>query len=247
MPENHKLNSTTKSKAETAVTDIDNIESDVNSVDDKDIVDIEIDDIDDELMGSDKASSSETDESLKEDIGKKINQLRLAKGYSQRKLAKMSGLTNTSISSIERNKVSPAVNTLKAILTVLGSDLTTFFSDEWKEPRARVIVTPKDLLELNEPNSRVSLKQVYNCSTTRNLGFLIETYQPNSSTEEKIAHEGEEIGTVIEGKIIIRIEESTYLLNQGDSYVIDTTQPHTFINPTDSVTRIVSAHTPTTY
>ena len=208
MPENHKLNSTTKSKAETAVTDIDNIESDVNSVDDKDIVDIEIDDIDDELMDADTASS---------------------------------------ISSIERNKVSPAVNTLKAILTVLGSDLTTFFSDEWKEPRARVIVTPKDLLELNEPNSRVSLKQVYNCSTTRNLGFLIETYQPNSSTEEKIAHEGEEIGTVIEGKIIIRIEESTYLLNQGDSYVIDTTQPHTFINPTDSVTRIVSAHTPTTY
>ena len=182
MPENHKLNSTTKSKAETAVTDIDNIESDVNSVDDKDIDDIEIDDIDDdELNDTETASTSETDESLKEDIGKKINQLRLAKGYSQRKLAKMSGLTNTSISSIERNKVSPAVNTLKAILTVLGSDLTTFFSDEWKEPRARVIVTPKDLLELNEPNSRVSLKQVYNCSTTRNLGFLIETYQPNSS------------------------------------------------------------------
>lgn len=243
MPENHKPSSTTKSKAETAVTDSDNIENDVDNVDDKDVadVDIETDDIDDEL------NDSEADETLKEDIGKKINQLRLAKGYSQRKLAKLSGLTNTSISSIERNKVSPAVNTLKAILTVLGSDLTTFFSDEWKEPKARVIVTPKDLLELNEPNSKVSLKQVYNCSRTRNLGFLIETYQPNSSTEEKIAHEGEEIGTVIEGKIIIRIEDSTYLLNQGDSYVIDTIQPHTFINPTDSVTRIVSAHTPTTY
>ena len=250
MPENHKPNSTTKSKAETAVTDSNNIENDVDSVDDKDAadIDIEIDDIDDdELNDSETASTSEADESLKEDIGKKINQLRLAKGYSQRKLAKLSGLTNTSISSIERNKVSPAVNTLKAILTVLGSDLTTFFSDEWKEPKARVIVTPKDLLELNEPNSKVSLKQVYNCSRTRNLGFLIETYQPNSSTEEKIAHEGEEIGTVIEGKIIIRIEDSTYLLNQGDSYVIDTIQPHTFINPTDSVTRIVSAHTPTTY
>ena len=250
MPDNQKPNSTTKSKAETAVTDSDNIENNVDSVDDKDAADVDVDDSDDELNDSDAAPAptSETeDDSLKEDIGKKINQLRLAKGYSQRKLAKLSGLTNTSISSIERNKVSPAVNTLKAILTVLGSDLTTFFSDEWKEPKARVIVTPKDLLELSEPNSKVSLKQVYNCSRTRNLGFLIETYQPNSSTEEKIAHEGEEIGTVIEGKIIIRIEDSTYLLNQGDSYVIDTIQPHTFINPTESVTRIVSAHTPTTY
>ena len=203
------------------------------------------DDAGDESLPS--AAQVETEASAEEDIGKKINQLRLAKGYSQRKLAKLAGLTNTSISSIERNKVSPAVNTLKAILTVLGSDLTTFFSDEWKEPKARVVVTPKDLLELSEAGSRVSLKQVYNCSTTKNLGFLIETYQPNSSTEEKIAHEGEEIGTVIEGKILIRVEETTYLLNQGDSYVIDTMKPHTFINPSDSITRIVSAHTPTTY
>ncbi len=203
-------------------------------------------DIDEEIC-SESETGPETDEQPEEDIGKKINQLRLAKGYSQRKLARMAGLTNTSISAIERNKVSPAVNTLKAILSVLGSDLTTFFSDEWKEPKARVVVTPKDLLELSEPSSRVSLKQVYNCSTTKNLGFLIETYQPNSSTEEKIAHEGEEIGTVIEGKILIRIEETTYLLNQGDSYVIDTMKPHTFMNPSDTVTRIVSAHTPTTY
>ena len=200
-----------------------------------------------ELESDETPSILEMDGKHEDDIGKKINQLRLAKGYSQRKLARMAGVTNTSISAIERNKVSPAVNTLKAILLVLGSDLTTFFSGEWKEPKARVVVTPKDLIELSEPSSRVSLKQVYNCSTTKNLGFLIETYQPNSSTEEKIAHEGEEIGTVIEGKVLIRIEETTYLLNEGDSYVIDTIKPHTFINPTDGVTRIVSAHTPTTY
>ena len=200
-----------------------------------------------ELESDETPSILEMDGKHEDDIGKKINQLRLEKGYSQRKLARMAGVTNTSISAIERNKVSPAVNTLKAILLVLGSDLTTFFSDEWKEPKARVVVTPKDLIELSEPSSRVSLKQVYNCSTTKNLGFLIETYQPNSSTEEKIAHEGEEIGTVIEGKVLIRIEETTYLLNEGDSYVIDTIKPHTFINPTDGVTRIVSAHTPTTY
>ena len=220
-------------------------ENEMDSPED-DIDEIIIDE-ENELESDETPSILEMDGKHEDDIGKKINQLRLEKGYSQRKLARMAGVTNTSISAIERNKVSPAVNTLKAILLVLGSDLTTFFSDEWKEPKARVVVTPKDLIELSEPSSRVSLKQVYNCSTTKNLGFLIETYQPNSSTEEKIAHEGEEIGTVIEGKVLIRIEETTYLLNEGDSYVIDTIKPHTFINPTDGVTRIVSAHTPTTY
>ncbi|PNK60181.1 HTH-type transcriptional regulator PuuR [Psychrobacter sp. FDAARGOS_221] len=181
-------------------------------------------------------------------IGDKINQLRLSKGFSQRKLAKLAGLTNTAISSIERNKVSPAVNTLAAILEVLGSDLNTFFSEDWGKTKAQVVVSPQDLVELSDPSKNgVSLKQVYNFAPTRNLGFLIETYQPNSSTEEKITHEGEEIGTVIEGKILIHINKMSYLLNEGDSYVIDTSQPHTFINPTSEVARIISAHTPATY
>ena len=210
-------------------------------------VDTDTDIIDDAGIVDDAHTLTNIDEPVEEDVGKKVNQLRLAKGFSQRKLARMAGLTNTSISAIERNRVSPAVNTLKAILAVLDSDLTTFFSDEWKERKARVVVTPKDLIELSEPSSRVSLKQVYNHSPTKNLGFLIEVYQPNSSTEEKIVHEGEEIGTVIEGKVIIRIEETTYLINEGDSYVIDTSRPHTFMNPSNNITRIISAHTPATY
>lgn len=213
------------------------------------------DDIDTDINDEDESSPEEQEvledteklEKPEEDIGKKINQLRLTKGFSQRKLARLAGLTNTSISAIERNKVSPAVNTLKAILQVLDSDLNTFFSDEWKERKDRVVVTPKDLIEISEPNSRVSIKQVFNGSPIKNLGFLIEVYQPNSSTEDRISHEGEEIGTVIEGKIIIRIDDTTYLLNEGDSYVIKTCHPHTFINPSNAITRIVSAHTPATY
>ena len=203
--------------------------------------------IDKKATASEESLPLKKVEKIEEDIGKKINQLRLAKGFSQRKLARLAGLTNTSISAIERNKVSPAVNTLKAILLVLDSDLTTFFSDEWKERKTRVVVTPKDLIEISEPNSRVSIKQVYNYNPTKNLGFLIEVYQPNSSTEDRISHEGEEIGTVIEGKILIRIDDTTYLLNEGDSYIINTSHPHTFINPTNAQTRIVSAHTPATY
>jgi len=211
--------------------------------------------INDDINDEEACSTEEQDmledtqelEKPEENIGKKINQLRLTKGFSQRKLARLAGLTNTSISAIERNKVSPAVNTLKAILEVLDSDLNTFFSDEWKERKDRVVVTPKDLVEISEPNSRVSIKQVFNGSPIKNLGFLIEVYQPNSSTEDRISHEGEEIGTVIEGKIIIRIDDTTYLLNEGDSYVIKTCLPHTFINPTNAITRIISAHTPATY
>ena len=75
------------------------------------------------------------------------------------------------ISEIKRNKFSPAVNTLKAILLILGFDLTTFFSDEWKAPKARVVVTPKGLIELSEPSSRVSLKQMFTVTPPKISGF----------------------------------------------------------------------------
>ncbi len=181
------------------------------------------------------------------DIGSRVSHLRLLKGYSQRKLARLAGFTNTAISAIERNKVSPAVNTLNAILAVLDSDLQSFFSEDWEEATTQVIVKPKDLVEISEANSGVSIKQVHSYATHRNLGFLLETYQPNSSTEEKIVHEGEEIGTVIEGEIVIHTDNTAYFLTAGDSYVIDTSHPHTFVNPSANITRIVSAHTPATF
>ncbi|WP_434354203.1 HTH-type transcriptional regulator PuuR [Psychrobacter sp. HD31] len=194
-------------------------------------------------------SNSDTSEaSVKEDIGSKIHQLRLAKGYSQRKLASLAGLTNTAISAIERNKVSPAVNTLDAILKVLESDLQTFFSSDWNSKQSKkVVIKPDDLIELKDVGRGVSLKMVHNNCPSLNLGFLIEEYQPNSSTEERIIHEGEEIGTVISGEIVMRYNGVLYHLKSGDSYVIDTSLPHTFMNPSDGITRIISAHSPATY
>ncbi|PIE47170.1 MAG: transcriptional regulator [Gammaproteobacteria bacterium] len=184
---------------------------------------------------------------ITEDIGSKIHQLRLAKGYSQRKLASLAGLTNTAISAIERNKVSPAVNTLGAILKVLECDLQTFFSSDWDSTQSTVVVKADDLIELKDVGRGVSLKMVHNNCPSLNLGFLIEEYQPNSSTEERIIHEGEEIGTVISGEIVIRHNGVLYHLKSGDSYVIDTSLPHTFMNPSEGITRIISAHTPATY
>ncbi|PIE46705.1 MAG: transcriptional regulator [Gammaproteobacteria bacterium] len=193
-----------------------------------------------------KKQANNTEDEL-QDIGTKIHQLRLAKGYSQRKLAQLAGLTNTAISTIERNKVSPAVNTLSAILKVLDFDLQRFFSNDWDIQQPKIIVRPEELIELKDVGHGVTLKQVFNSNPNRNLGFLIEEYQPHSSTEEKIIHEGEEIGTVLEGEIMLRHNGVMYHLKAGDSYVIDTSLPHTFMNPTDSCSKVVSAHTPATY
>ncbi len=173
--------------------------------------------------------------------------MRLAKGFSQRRLAQLSGLTNTAISGIEHGRSSPSINTLERILTVLDSDLASFFATYQEEQQREidVVVAKEKLIDIGAGSATLNL--VHNGNPSKNLAMLIEHYPPKAQTEEKISHEGEEVGTVLSGKITIVLGDETYHLSAGDSYVFDTSIPHTFINESDAETRIVSAHSPTTY
>ncbi len=51
---------------------------------------------------------------------------------SQRRAAELSGLTHSAISTIEQDKVSPAISTLQKLLKVYGLSLSEFFSEPEK-------------------------------------------------------------------------------------------------------------------
>ncbi len=182
---------------------------------------------------------------MKLSIGERITQMRLDKGYSQRKLAQLAGITNTAVSAIEHDKVSPSISTLEAILRVLDCSLAKFFSVHEEAPEPTVVVKPGQLVNIG--NDEVAYYLVHNNNPNRKLGFMIEHYGAQTRSEEKITHEGEEAGTVIEGEITLILGGKHYHLSAGDSYVIDTLTPHTFINSHDAPCKIISAHTPTTY
>lgn len=58
--------------------------------------------------------------------GKRLSQIRQQLGLSQRRVAELSGLTHSAISTIEQDKVSPAISTLQKLLTVYGLSLSAF-------------------------------------------------------------------------------------------------------------------------
>ncbi len=187
------------------------------------------------------------DSSFNNQLGEQLTEMRLARGFSQRKLAQLAGLTNTAISGIEHGRSSPSISTLERILKVLDTDLASFFTTykAEQEREVRTVVKPHELIDIGLGTATLNL--VHNGNPSRQLAMLIEHYPPHSQTEEKITHEGEEVGTVISGKITVILGDETYHLEAGDSYVFDTSIPHTFINESETETRIISAHSPTTY
>ena len=179
-------------------------------------------------------------------IGEKVAYLRKSNKLTQRELALQADMTHSAISSIENNKVSPSVSSLQKIVNVFSLSLSEFFISEQSIPETAVVVAPEQLVEIG--NESVSMKLVSVGRKNQQLGFLIEEYQPGSSTGSKsIKHEGEEAGTVLEGTLELTLGDKIYAIRQGESYLFDTNIPHTFTNKDDVVCKIISAHTPANF
>ena len=58
--------------------------------------------------------------------GKRLSEIRQQQGLSQRRAAELSGLTHSAISTIEQDKVSPAISTLQKLLKVYGLSRNSF-------------------------------------------------------------------------------------------------------------------------
>ncbi|MGY3943183.1 HTH-type transcriptional regulator PuuR [Aeromonas tecta] len=184
------------------------------------------------------------DKGIDKSMGERLAITRRRLGLSQRRVAELSGLTHGAICMIEQNKVSPSVASLQKLLSVYELPLSRFFAEE--EARAPTVVIKSDqLIELGSQG--VSMKLVHNGNNRRQLGFMLETYSPGTDTGGQVKHLGEEVGTVLEGSVLLTLAGQTYQLSAGDSYVIDTGEPHSFSNPSGETCRIVSAHTPANF
>ncbi|MEZ8142151.1 XRE family transcriptional regulator [Enterovibrio norvegicus FF-33] len=181
------------------------------------------------------------------DIGANLKAVRKSRGLSQRELAKRAGVTNSTISMIEKNSVSPSVSSLKKVLSGIPLSLVEFFSaDIGQSESAPVIYRQTDLLEIGD--DAVSMKVVGKDYPNRALSVLSEIYPPGShSGDDMLQHEGEEAGLVIEGKLELTVGDDIYVLEVGDSYYFDSNRPHRFANPFDDECRIFSATTPANF
>ena len=181
------------------------------------------------------------------DIGASLKVIRKQKGLSQRELAKRAGVTNSTISMIEKNSVSPSVSSLKKVLSGLPMSLVDFFSMEGNaQSEAKVVYRSDELLDIGDGN--LDYKLIGRDYPNRAMSVMSETYPPGSDTgAEMLKHEGEEAAMVLEGKLELTVGDEVFILEAGDSYYFNSESPHRFRNPFDEERRLVSATTPANF
>lgn len=181
------------------------------------------------------------------DIGSRLQAVRTSKGLSQRELAKRVGVTNSTISLIEQNKVSPSVSSLKKVLDGIPISLADFFTmDLAGDASDGPFYTADEMPDLGSNDIHYFL--VGKRRPNRQMCILREVMPPGSDTGEgMLAHDGEEGGVIMQGQVEITIGEHVRVLGPGESYYFESRTPHRFRNIGSEPAILVSASTPPTF
>lgn len=179
-----------------------------------------------------------------QDIGPKINQLRIEKNMTLKDLAEKCSLSVAFISQIERGLASPAIISLNAIAEALDVDLSYFFSVPKKE--LSIITRSYEHKPFMVKNSNYIYSELSEHFEGRKMDVLLLTILPGNEENYPAVntHAGEEFVYVLEGIVTLVYDEKKYELYPGDSAHYSSSSPHTWRNSTNKSAKILSVNTP---
>ncbi len=175
------------------------------------------------------------------DLGERLKVIRKRHALSQRELAKRAGVTNSTISMIEKNTVSPSFSSLLKVLKGFPMSVEEFFTIDLVKSN-QVVFRADEQADMQAQG--VALKLIGHNIPDRGLSMCRETYPPGADTgEEMIKYNGEEAGTVIEGEVELTVDYKIYHMKAGDGYFFRTNLPHRFRNISQETAVVISANT----
>jgi transcriptional regulator with XRE-family HTH domain len=178
-------------------------------------------------------------------IGTNLRAMRVRRQLTTRELATRSGVSHSTISLIERDRISPSIDTLEAILDALGSRLADFLGGLAKGPESP-FYRADDLPEIGNPDT-ISYRIIGLNHPHPTIQFLKETYSVGADTGDTLNHLAQEAGYVLSGRIEVTVGIDVRVLEKGDAYYFDSRQTHRFRNVGKTQAEIISAVSPPTY
>lgn len=177
-------------------------------------------------------------------FGEKLRQVREHKGYTLKVVAQKAGVSESLVSQIERNHVSPAIDTLLALADVLDINLEFLF-EEYRKTRPVHIVRCGERATAKEDDiiyENLSAPEVSNDSSFESYVIKIPA---NAHTHRgSYGHIGREVGVIIKGRGCLKYENKEYILEEGDSCSFSAGSPHVLENIGDTDLEAIWVVTP---
>ena len=164
-------------------------------------------------------------------FGEKLRAVRERKGYTLKTVAERAGVSESLVSQIERNRVSPAIDTLLALATVLDINLEFLF-EEYRRERPVQIIRKEEGKKISEED--ISFEEL--CRPESSDGhhsfeaFILRVPIASHTHKGSYGHLGREFGFILHGTAELHYENLIYELNEGDSVSFPAGAPHIIYN-----------------
>jgi transcriptional regulator with XRE-family HTH domain len=169
-------------------------------------------------------------------IGPRLRAERERQGLSVREIARRIGVSASLVSQIERDKVTPSVSTLWALVRELNLSMGDLFDDEDDAPpTASTALLAKGMGPVWATDRRaihlasgVTWERL-TAGSQPGVEFLRLVYEAGSEScpeDSLIRHTGKEYGYVLSGRLGVQVGFDTYDLGPGDSLSFDGSLPH---------------------
>ena len=176
------------------------------------------------------------------EIGRRLRELRAARGLSLRQLAKEIGASPSLLSQVENGKVTPSVDTLYVLARALAVPVASFFGDA---AAAEPVGIGNAWLVRAGERQRITLQHGVTWENLlpheeSGLRFMEIHYPPGAhSGEQMLRHPGRDLFVVLEGELTFRIGFAEHRLSAGDSISFADFQPHQLRNDGSEAARAI--------
>jgi transcriptional regulator with XRE-family HTH domain len=161
-------------------------------------------------------------------VGRKIRELRKSKSLSLKQVAAGAGVSPSLVSQIENNRVDPSLSTLRKIALTIGVPVFALVAESGPEDAS--LIPREKRRRVSFPRGGLEYEIIHS-ELTKKMGIMIGTLQPGGMTsEEPLAHDGEECLVILNGSLRVEFQQSHRELKAGDSLYFDSSAPHRLVN-----------------
>lgn len=169
--------------------------------------------------------------SIKYRFGDRLRDIREKKGITLRLVAEGASVTESLVSQIERNKVSPSIDTLFAIADVLDVDLDYLFRDYRQKRKVSIVRAGEGDTMIAGGVAFLQLSKVTDFPDDHAIEAFIMTIEPGCEKgSPEYGHTGKELGYVLEGEGELLYGTDVHGLRKGDCVSFASDVPHLLRN-----------------
>ncbi len=176
------------------------------------------------------------------DLGMRLKEFRINRGLSQTELAKLVGVTPSTISQVESNLIYPSLPAVLKMAEVLSVEVSSFFQES-ADMRNRIIFPAAEALDVKFPDlpeGSIGGKRMTPLDfDLKAEPYLIEIPPNKDLPSHFFIHKGEEVGYLMSGKLQLKLEKAVYTIRSGDVIYLTSEMPSQWRNPGPGVARLI--------